>query len=74
MTLHAEDEMDEDNLSIFDIEQVVLTGSIMDRQRDRRTKGWKYRIEGRTASDARAAVIVKLSPTGTVVIITVYAE
>lgn len=35
MTLHAEDEMDADDLTIFDIESVILTGQIAERQRDR---------------------------------------
>lgn len=34
MTIHAEEEMTDDNLSIFDIEHVVLTGTIFERQRD----------------------------------------
>ena len=29
MTLHAEEEMDDDNLSIFDIEHIVLIGRII---------------------------------------------
>ena len=29
MTLHAEEEMDDDGLSIFDIEGAVLTGTIV---------------------------------------------
>jgi hypothetical protein len=28
MTLHAEEEMDDDELSIFDIERCILTGEI----------------------------------------------
>ena len=35
MTLHAEDEMDADDLTIFDIESAILTGQISERQRDR---------------------------------------
>jgi len=36
MTVHAEEEMDEDDLSIFDVESAVLTGKIVEQQRDRR--------------------------------------
>lgn len=36
VTLHAEEEMDEDGLSVFDLENAVLTGEIIERQRDRR--------------------------------------
>ena len=31
MTLHAEEEMDDDDLSIFDIESGILTGKITER-------------------------------------------
>ena len=37
MTLHAEEEMDDDNLSIFDVERIVLTGKIILRQEDKQT-------------------------------------
>ena len=35
MTLHADEEMEADNLSILDIEQAIFTGQILERQRDR---------------------------------------
>lgn len=35
MTLHAEEEMDQEELSIFDVESVILTGRIVERQKDR---------------------------------------
>ena len=38
MTLHAEEEMDDDNLSIFDVERGILTGRIIERQQDRDTE------------------------------------
>ncbi len=46
MTLHAEDEMDADGLTIFDIESVILTGHITERQRDRQPDEWKYLVRG----------------------------
>jgi hypothetical protein len=72
MTLHAEEEMSEDNLTIHDIEQGILTGEILERQRDRITAESKYRIRGRTVDGGEVEIIAKLSPTGKVVIITVY--
>ena len=72
MTLHAEEEMSEDDLSIFDIEQGVLTGKILERQTDSVTLESKYRIRGQTLDNDTVEIIVKLSPTGKVVIITVY--
>jgi hypothetical protein len=38
MTLHAEEEMDDDELSIFDVERCFFTGEIIERQKDRDTE------------------------------------
>ena len=74
MTVHADEEMDDDGLSILDIEQVILTGQIIERQRDRNTGDWKYLINGQTDDSLNVIVVAKLSPTDMVVIITVYVE
>jgi len=74
MTLHAEEEMDDDGLSIFDVESVILTGVISERQRDAQTAGWKYLVRGQTLTESQAAVVGKLGMTGKLVIITVYRE
>ena len=72
MTHHARKEMNDDNLTIYDVECSILTGDILERQRDRVTAEWKYRIRGETLERDKIEVIVKLSPTGKLVIITVY--
>jgi len=72
MTLHAEEEMDDDNLSIFDVERGVLTGRIIERQEDRSTAEWKYLVKGETVASDPVVVVAKLSITGKLVIITVY--
>jgi hypothetical protein len=64
MTLHAEEEMNEDGLTIHDVESSILTGEILERQKDRLTSEWKYRIRGQAVSGGRVEVIVKLSLTG----------
>ena len=74
MTIHADEEMDDDNLTIFDVEQVMLTGQIIERQRDQHMGDWKYLIQGQTDDGLNVIVVAKLSPTDTVVIITVYVE
>ena len=74
MTLHAEEEMDSDNLEIFDVENAVLTGRIIERQRDRITREWKYLLRGQTLSETSVIVVLKLSPTGKAVILTIYKE
>ena len=72
MTLHAEEEMDDDGLSIFDVERSTLTGEIAERQQDHATPEWKYLVKGRTFSDDPVVVVAKLSVTGKLAIITVY--
>lgn len=37
VTLHAEEEMSDDELSIFDLERCILTGEIFERQKDSET-------------------------------------
>ncbi|MCI5131573.1 MAG: DUF4258 domain-containing protein [Candidatus Electrothrix sp. EH2] len=72
MTLHAEEEMDDDDLSIFDIERIILTGTIIEQQKDQVTEEWKYLIEGDSISKELVVVVAKMSITGKLVIITVY--
>ena len=64
--------MTDDNLSIIDIEHVVLTGTIVERQRDQDTTEWKYLVEGETIAGNLAVVVAKMSITSKLVIITVY--
>ena len=71
MTIHAEEEMNNDCLSIYDVERGILSGKIAERQKDRVTAEWKYRITGQTVDGTEIEVITKLSPTGKLVIITV---
>jgi hypothetical protein len=72
MTLHAEQEMDADELTIYDVERGILSGKISERQRDEVTSEWKYRIRGKTLDGEEVEVIAKLGPTGKLVILTVY--
>jgi len=72
MTTHAEEEMSEDELTIFDVERVILIGEIVERQRDHQTEEWKYMIRGQTIAGEDVVVAAKLSVTGVVVVITVY--
>ena len=75
MTLHADEEMDEDGLRITDVENALLTGRIRRRQTDRRSRERKYLVRGRSADDTQDVVaVVKLGPTDLLVILTVYAD
>ena len=72
ITIHADEEMNDDCLSIYDVERGILTGKIAERLKDKVTAEWKYRITGQTVDGGEVEVIAKLSPTGKLVIITVY--
>jgi hypothetical protein len=71
MSTHADEEMNDEGLSIFDVERCILTGKILKRQKDKVTAEWKYRINGQSLSGGEVEVVAKLSPTGKLVIITV---
>jgi len=71
-TLHGLDEMEEDRLTVLDVESCVLTGSVAERQRDRFTGESKYVIKGRALGGANITVVAKWLPTGRMAILTVY--
>ena len=73
MTYHARQEMNEDRLSIFDVEQGIVTGEAVERQKDRVTGEWKYRILGATIDGESMELLAKFSLTGKLVILTVYS-
>lgn len=66
--------MNEDELSIYDIEHCLLTGQIEERQKDIHTGEWKYRVCGESLNSQIVKVVTKFGPTGKLVIITVYPE
>ena len=72
VSLHAAEELDDDKLTIFDLENVILTGKITERQRDRQTREVKFVIRGVSLEAIQAETVVKFSPGGTLFIITVY--
>lgn len=75
VTVHAEEEMAEDDLSIVDLETAVLTATILERQRDPATRERKYVVRGSSPPWLRSiCVVVKIGATGKVVILTVYVE
>lgn len=54
MTVHAMEEMAEDDLDILDVEQAVMTGRVVRREKDD-PRGTKYVVEG-FATDGETAV------------------
>ena len=71
---HAANELDDDEISIFDVENIILTGNIIERQRDSQTRERKYVIRGATLAGEVACCVVKVGPTGEVVLITTWIE
>ena len=74
VTIHADEEMDDDHVTWSEVEQILLTRDIIERQKDRETREWKYVFLGEAADSRRIVVVTKLSPNGKVVILTVYDE
>lgn len=75
MTTHADEEADADELSVFDVESAILTGDIVERQKDTRSREWKYVISGRAIDGRRIGVVAKIGSSRRVLyIITVCAE
>ncbi|MDQ6653712.1 MAG: DUF4258 domain-containing protein [Acidobacteriota bacterium] len=54
MTVHAIEEMAEDDLDILDVEQAILNGKIVRREKND-PRGTKYAVEG-LATDAKISV------------------
>ena len=72
LTAHAEEEMANDDLTIYDVERGTLTGRVTERQKDAEHREWKYCLQGQTVDGDDVAIVAKLGPTGKLVIITVY--
>ena len=72
VSTHAADELEDDNLSILDLENIFLTGQIVERQRDRTTRQTKYVIQGSTLGGAPGEVVAKAGQSGRLFVITVY--
>ena len=74
VTLHAAEELEDDNLTIADLETLILSGSIVERQRDRNSAETKYCVRGVTLAGDEAECVVKIGPTGRLLVITVYLD
>ena len=72
MTVHAMEEMAEDDLDIFDIEQAVLNGQVV-RRNKKDPRGTKYTVEGLAVDGERLVRVVgRFHGTDRFLIITVY--
>jgi hypothetical protein len=72
VTFHADEAMNDDSLSIIDVENCLLSGEIIERQKDTLSGEWKYRIRGQAVSGDEVDVVAKIGASGKVFIITTY--
>jgi Domain of unknown function (DUF4258) len=72
VSTHAAEELEDDNLSILDLENIIFTGELIERQRDAKTREVKCVIAGITLEGTPAEAVVKVGFTGRLVVITVY--
>ena len=72
VSLHAAEELEDDNLTILDLENILLTGGIVERQKDRETREAKTIIRGRILDDREREAVVKVNLSGVLYVITVY--
>jgi len=74
LSIHALEEMADDGLFTEDVEQVILSGRIVERQIDRVTQERKYVFLGRDISGNSVGLVAKIGVVGKAVVITVYRE
>lgn len=74
ITVHALEEMSEDDVLDEDITNVVLKGSIVERQLDRATKERKYVLRGSDVAGEAVGVVLKMGAAGKAIVVTVYRE
>ncbi len=70
---HAAEELDDDDLTILDLESIIHSGEITQRQRDPQTREVKCVVSGVTLDGIPAETVVKVGYGGKLVFITVYA-
>jgi hypothetical protein len=72
MSVHAMEEMAEDDLDIIDVEQAVLSGQIVRREKDD-PRGTKYVIEGLAADrETWVGIVGRFQGRERYLIITIY--
>ena len=74
VSIHAAEELDDDRLTILDLESILLSGEIVARQRNRATGERKSIVRGRTLDGGEGECVVKLGPTGRAIVITIYRD
>lgn len=64
--------MEDDDLTVVDLENIILTGHIVGRQKDQETNETKIVIRGRALNGRQAEAVVKIGLSGILYVITVH--
>lgn len=72
LSVHAEEEMVDDNLERSDIEHAILKG-VIEKKLTEDIRGTRYRIEGHAADGRIIHVVCRFKEQGSLLIITAYA-
>jgi hypothetical protein len=72
LSVHAEEEMANDNLERSDIEYAIIKGMI-EKKLTEDIRGTRYRIEGPTSDGRMIHVVCRFKEQGSLLIITAYA-
>ena len=72
LTSHALEELESDDLAGEDLEQILLGGRIVERQRDAETGDHKYVFFGTCFSGAPAYAVVKFAHPERLLVVTVF--
>ena len=72
LTIHALEELEYDGLTGQDLEQILLSGRIVERQRDAKTGHRKYLVLGRCLSEDPAYAVVKFADPKRILVLTVF--
>ncbi|MDL2717234.1 MAG: DUF4258 domain-containing protein [Acidobacteriota bacterium] len=72
LTIHALEELEHDGLAGEDLERILLSGRIVERQRDADTGHYKYLVLGQCRSETPAYAVVKFADPKRVLVLTVF--
>jgi hypothetical protein len=56
------------------VESVILSGKIIQRQKDHNTGEWKYLVRGESLAGETVVAVTKIGPTGKLIFITIYRD
>lgn len=72
LTLHADDEMRKDELTVRDVMSALLHGRVILQQLDRERHQRKYVVEGPSDDGSSICVVCRFGPMDDLIVITVF--